>query len=279
MDQNQKTYFIDLDGTLFDQRKKSRISAKNISAILLLKNFANVVLSTGRSFSDQRVQQAIYQLGIKDVITSSGAEIYIDNNLVWQRTFKKDTTNKIQKFAEENKILYVIFDEEGETIYVHNAFDYWINKLFLSKKMHGIKRSKNFNFNNHKNITKIALILKNIAGAKNILKTFQVNFDDICNSYLASANYVVEITTIDANKGLSESAYCALKGINQNNTIHIGDSMADASVKGYVGKLVAMGNATSDLKVVADEIAPNYKSGGLYRYFVSSKGKKGSNND
>ncbi|WP_334199028.1 HAD hydrolase family protein [Mycoplasmopsis caviae] len=106
------------------------------------------------------------------------------------------------------------------------------------------------------------------------MKTFRVNFSDITNSYLASANYVLEITTIDANKGLSASAYCAFKGINQLNTIHIGDSMADASVKGYVGKLVAMDNGTSDLKAIADEIAPNYKNGGLYRYFISPSKSK-----
>ncbi|UUD35552.1 HAD family hydrolase [Mycoplasmopsis caviae] len=274
MDANQKTYFIDLDGTLFDQHKKSRISARNVSAILLLKNFANVVLSTGRSFSDQRVQQAIYQLGINDVITASGAEIYIDNQLVWQRIFNKEAVEKIKKFAEDNKIIYVIFDDNGETIYTHNAIDYWLNKLFLSKKLHAIRKNKNFDFNRHKNITKIALILKNVARAKSTLKTFRVNFSDITNSYLASANYVLEITTIDANKGLSASAYCAFKGINQLNTIHIGDSMADASVKGYVGKLVAMDNGTSDLKAIADEIAPNYKNGGLYRYFISPSKSK-----
>ncbi|VDR42597.1 Uncharacterised protein [Mycoplasmopsis caviae] len=50
--------------------------------------------------------------------------------------------------------------------------------------------------------------------------------------------------------------------------------MADASVKGYVGKLVAMDNGTSDLKAIADEIAPNYKNGGLYRYFISPSKSK-----
>lgn len=42
--------------------------------------------------------------------------------------------------------------------------------------------------------------------------------------------------------------YLSIKQIELQDTIHIGDSMTDACLKGYVGKLVAMGNSLPDLK-------------------------------
>ncbi|WP_430000955.1 HAD hydrolase family protein, partial [Mycoplasmopsis bovis] len=53
--ENNKTYFIDLDGTLFDKKVGDRISHKNLSAMLLVKNCAKIVISTGRSYSDKHV--------------------------------------------------------------------------------------------------------------------------------------------------------------------------------------------------------------------------------
>ena len=78
------TYFMDLDGTLFDTNTltRNRVSGKNLSTILLLRNFANIVISTGRSFNDQKVQQVLYQTNISDIIASSGAEVYINKQLV-----------------------------------------------------------------------------------------------------------------------------------------------------------------------------------------------------
>ncbi|WP_027120888.1 HAD-IIB family hydrolase [Mycoplasmopsis lipofaciens] len=269
MDQERLTYFIDLDGTLFDQNKKVRISDRNTSAILLLKNFANVIISTGRSFSDQRTQQALYQLRLTDVIASSGAQIFIDNKLAWSKLISDEIMLKIVEFAKKRKLMFVIFDNNGENMYTHNWLIYVINKIFFSKKLYSIKMDYKFNIKKHNNISKVAFILKSNKSYKTILEEFRLLFSEYTNSFSASGNYVIEITAKEANKGLAIVEYCKLKNIPLNTTIHIGDSQSDAVVKGYANKLVAMGNATNDLKAIADEIAPNYKKYGIYKYFIN----------
>ncbi len=270
------TYFMDLDGTLFDTNTltRNRVSGKNLSTILLLRNFANIVISTGRSFNDQKVQQVLYQTNISDIIASSGAEVYINKQLVWKAIMEPQLVKEIAEYATLNKAIFVIFDSTGDTLYVNNKFERFVNRIMLSRKMKAIRLSKNFDVNKHSGVLKMAFIIKNVTNAKNLLNRFRLKFGSVTHSYLASSNYVIEITDAKANKGLALSKYCLLKNIDVKNTVHIGDSMSDSAVKGYAGKLVAMGNSTADLKAIADEIAPNSKPNGIYKYFVSKKKDK-----
>ncbi|MCS4536843.1 MULTISPECIES: HAD family hydrolase [unclassified Mycoplasma] len=268
------TYFIDLDGTLFDQRGFSRISHRNLSAILILKNFANVVFSTGRSYSDFRVQQAMRQLNIHDIISSSGAEVYINRERVLANPICNETVQKIVDYAISKKILFMVYDATGEHIYVKNKIQRFLANITIKRWVKSINLFKDFDISKHKQITKIAFAFHTNLFSKKILKQIEKNFPNLTNSYTASRNYIIEITDITTNKAMATVEYCRINNIDLSNTVHIGDSMSDSCLKGYVGKLVAMGNSTPSLKSVADEIAPNHKNGGLYKYFVQNKVKK-----
>ncbi|QBF34435.1 haloacid dehalogenase [Mycoplasmopsis phocirhinis] len=271
---NKLTYFIDLDGTLFDQKGFSRISHKNLSAILIIKNFANVVFSTGRSYSDLRVQQAMKQLSISDIISSSGAEVYVNHKLVLANAMPNQIVQKIVDYAISKKIVFVIYDDQQEHLYVKNKFDKFLANLTVKRWIKSINIFNNFDINKHSQIFKIAFVFPTNLFSKKIIKEIQQNFPNLINSYTASRNYVIEITDISTNKATATVEYCRINNIDLINTVHIGDSMSDACLKGYVGKLVAMGNSTAQLKTIADEVAPNHKHGGLYKYFVQNKVKK-----
>ncbi|WP_029513600.1 HAD hydrolase family protein [Mycoplasmopsis primatum] len=276
---NKMTYFIDLDGTLFDKKYKSRVSKKNLSAMLLIKNFANIVISTGRSFHDQRVKQTLMQLGTTDIICSSGAEIYIDNIRKYSFFISNQIVQEVIDFAKLNNLILVIFDENGESFYTNNWFIKSISKLFLPRKFYLIDNLKKANSMNHNNVVKIAFVIKNKFKAQKMLDNFNEKFSKWCNATLASSNFVIEITSVKINKGLAESIYIQDKNIDVKNTVHIGDSDSDITAKGYVGKLVAMKNSSTKLKTVADEIATNYKNGGLYKYFIQKSFTRKDNDD
>ncbi|CBH40754.1 HAD-IIB family hydrolase [Mycoplasmopsis agalactiae] len=271
--ENNKTYFIDLDGTLFDKKVGDRISHRNLTAMLLVKNFANIVINTGRSYNDKHVMHTMHRLGISDAICSSGAEIYI--NSVRKYAFFIDTNvlPGIIEFARNNKLMLVIFDQNGESIYTQHAIEKFFIKFFASSKFHIISTFKKLDVMNHINITKIALVVKNKFKAHKILAKFNSLFDQYCNSHLASANYVIEVTSAKTNKGLAVSLYMQEKQINPKDAVHIGDSDSDLTTRAFVGHLVAMKNGTSKLKSAADEIAPKSKNGGIYKYFIE-RGKK-----
>lgn len=274
-DKNKLTYFIDLDGTMLDKNTGNRITRRNLTALLLVKNFANIVISTGRCYSDPRVKQVMFQLGITDAICSSGAEIYINHEKKIIFPLDKKLVADIHEYCLSNKIIMVIFDKNGESIYTADKFALWISKVFILKKFYKTELLRDFNIDDHDEIIKIAFILKNNKTSKKQLEKYKLCFGSVTNAYLASANYVIEITDAKTNKGIASSLYMKEKKIDIDNTIHIGDSDTDISVKGYVGKLVAMKNGSKELKAVADVIGPKCKRGGLYKYFISKKKENG----
>ncbi|TNK86417.1 hypothetical protein C4M95_01470, partial [Mycoplasmopsis pullorum] len=78
-----------------------------------------------------------------------------------------------------------------------------------------------------------------------------------------------EITAENATKGKAIKFLSEYLNKDLEKTVHFGDSMNDASAKGYVNKLYAMKNASQNLKNIADEVIP-YKSrkAGLGRFLV-----------
>ncbi|WP_027334784.1 HAD hydrolase family protein [Mycoplasmopsis felifaucium] len=271
MNSNKPTYFIDLDGTLFDRQYNSRMSKRNISAIMMLKNFANVIFSTGRSYHDARLKKTLHIFNLNDVICTSGAEIYIKNKLANCFEMKAELVKEIVSYCITNKINFVVFDHKSESVYVQSRFGKWFNKLLFRKKWRIIDYAKNFDINNHKTVLKIAFVLKNNMKSSKVLNKFKLLFEKRVNAYLASKNYIIEITDKSINKGIAESLYMKELNLDPGNSTHIGDSDADTGAKGYVNKLVAMKNASKSLKNVADEIAPKCRSAGLFKFFTTKK--------
>lgn len=269
MKYNRLTYFIDLDGTLFDQRGLNRVSFRNQTAILLLQNFADVVLSTGRSFVDARVKQVIKQLNIRNIICSSGAEVYINKKLKISNPIMSETLSKITDFAMKNKIAFVIYDSRGEHLFLVNKAQKFLAKIFMSSWMKTIETSKKYDPSNFDQVMKVSFILKSNLFTKKLIKKINSEMGEYVNAYSASKMFVIEITDISTNKALATKKYCEAKQIDLNDTVHIGDSMSDACLKGVVGKLVAMQNGASKLKAIADEIAPKHRRGGIYKYFAN----------
>ncbi|WP_406617880.1 HAD hydrolase family protein [Mycoplasmopsis lipophila] len=262
------TYFLDLDGTLIDKRNKQLISYKNIEAIRLLKEYANVVISTGRNFSDPKVQELMLLLNVKDVISSSGSEIYIDGKLVKSYSIDNNIVNEIIKYAITSKTSFVTFHENGDSFYGSNNFYRLLGRTFAWKKFYEIENYKNYI--SKKRVLKIALIVSKLFSAKTILKKINLYFGNELKVNLASNNFILELTNIKADKGLAVVAYCKLKNLSLKNTIHIGDSMSDLSTKGYVGKLIAMNNSSKELKIYADYIGPKFSKAGIAQIIHSS---------
>ncbi|WP_051677972.1 Cof-type HAD-IIB family hydrolase [Mycoplasmopsis opalescens] len=272
--------FFDLDGTLFDQPyNKNPISEKNKMAIMLAKNHANVVFSTGRMHSNPKVLKSMHELGITDIIASGGGEIYINNQLFYSENISKIDVLEIVKFANENKISFTINDVNGESYYSHNKFQSWLAKMIMSKRFIKIGLRNHFDITHHKNIIKISLIFTSPIRSLHMFKKLNELYKASLNFTLAANDYVIEITSGSTSKALATKKYLEFKGIKKQNSMHFGDSMSDAVLKGYVGKLIAMGNSSQNFKEVADEIAPHYRKGGIFKYFLQNGFTFGNNED
>ncbi len=131
-----------------------------------------------------------------------GAEIYIDNVRKYAFFIDNEILPMIVDFARNNKLMLVIFDQNGESIYLQRSIERFLINFFASSKFHIISTFKKLNITNHINITKIALVVKNKFTVNRVLAKLDALFGQYCNFHLASANYVIEVTSIKTNKGL-----------------------------------------------------------------------------
>ena len=62
---------------------------------------------------------------------------------------------------------------------------------------------------------------------------------------------------------------CALQNIPLENTVVIGDYYNDIDLMRAAGHAVAVGNAPTEVKLVADEVVSSCRSGGVGEYLYS----------
>lgn len=102
-------------------------------------------------------------------------------------------------------------------------------------------------------------------------KELQENFGNRISAAL-SHNVYMEITDKGVNKGRAVSMLAARLGIDRSEVMAIGDSPNDKKMLEWAGMGIAMGNASQEVKLVADNVTlPIEKDGvakALYEYVL-----------
>lgn len=251
--ENIKAYFIDLDGTLVDN--KGWVSAKNVQAVRnTIKNKQHVVISTGRI--GKSVQDIMLYTGIKYAVTGNGSVI-VDNTGKVLNELPLSVKQVLQtlQIIKKHKLLVRLdgnYDLYGCTKWWHKT---------ITKKFNMIPVN-NYNFEQRKKHFKMVLLG---VTKKNILKIMGELKKAIKGVSIVSSGggWIIEVTNENATKGNGNQFVANIIGVkNKNEMIHIGDTMNDSTTTTSC-RLVAMKNATTDLKNVADFIGPSYKKGGV----------------
>ena len=78
----------------------------------------------------------------------------------------------------------------------------------------------------------------------------------------------VDIIPADGGKGMGIKSMLKFYGFDKSEALAFGDGNNDIEMLQAVGTGVAMGNASEDLKAVADEICGDVSEDGIYHYCV-----------
>lgn len=84
-------------------------------------------------------------------------------------------------------------------------------------------------------------------------------FHDI-STHIVSKGYSIEISDINANKGIGDRFVCDLLNIDYKEAVHLGDSGNDVVTQKYLGGFVAMKNSTKNIRQKADYVGYSYKN-------------------
>lgn len=258
-----KMIVLDIDETLLDS--KGNITDRNKAAIKkALEQGIKVVLCSGRTHN--AVIDYTNELNINGsnqfVITNGGAII---ENMEGKIIYKKMLSNKFYRtfynFVMENGLHYNVVDEYGNT---YTSSDDWIDKYTILQAFendNGLYLRNPDDLSNDFKIVK-AIINGDKAELDNISAKVHDEFDKDF-FVVRTGDGFLEVASQGGDKGTAIKALAKMLNFNLEQVMAIGDGENDLAMLNVVGKKVAMNNASSAIKSVADFITSDNDHSGV----------------
>lgn len=269
--------FIDVDGTLTGQDGLVPESAKQAIRESRAKGH-EVILATGRSLSE--ITDDILEIGIDGIIGAGGGFVEYKNQVLSHLKFEEDSLKEICEFLDHHNIGYYLESNQG--LYaspncvdkieeaVHQMFAHHKEKFVNQDDplphwfLEILDESKGLEIP-YDNINKLSFI------------STETPFSSVSDKF--SDKYEMYETTVFEFG--PNSGEIGLKGIDKKMAIkHVlstivyegktyayGDGLNDISMFETVDYSVAMENAKSALKAIANEVTPIAEEDGIYKSF------------
>lgn len=265
MQQNIKLIGLDLDGTTLDENKEIRPRVKAAIQKAIEKGII-VLPATGRQLSG--IPQEFLSIpGVRYALTANGAMVYDlqEKEELYVDYFDKKLALSMIEYLNNKDILITMYQEgKGYT----SKLDFTGYEEIISPKM--LEYMKNTRVEvkslaevvkkNSNKIEKFSILFKDPDLRMKTLEELKVRQDNCTTS---SIHMNLEINTITANKGASLVELAKKLGIRQSEIMAIGDGGNDAEMIKAVGFGVAMGNATEELKQLADYVTTSCEEDGV----------------
>lgn len=263
-----KLIALDMDGTTLGEDYQS-ISPRTEKALKdAIAMGIHVVPSTGRIFG-QLPESVIRIPGIDYAVTSNGAAVInlktgqvISNNYIGAGSIKK-----IIHMITRRKIFCEVY-YKGLSYAEHGYFaNLTGNKNFppvlvdfIRNKSTHVDSILEFTLAHASEIEKINIPLLSDQNYRNLRQKFSRIKGVSLTSAIANN---IEINHYSANKGEGLRQICKILNLEAENVMAVGDSDNDRRMLEFAGLAVAMGNASDDLKALADKITLSYKEDGV----------------
>lgn len=265
----QKLLFFDIDGTLAYPRQLP--SESTVSAIRTARNNGHKVFtSTGRTADS--IPEAVNSIGFDGGIFSAGGIVSVGNTIIAAHYMEDCIVQRIKEFLYSNTVFFTLETAAGR-FNSENAADVLsrVDMTHVSPEMQRFTEgllydSTAFPMAEYAGqpINKISYYSANRTISAQLSLAFQndakvVQFNNIPDLPLT----IGEISDYSVNKGVAVKDICNYFGKNTSDCIAFGDSMNDSEMILVAGLGVAMGNADSELKAIADLICGNCENDGI----------------
>lgn len=256
-----KLVATDIDGTIFIPEKEFTNRVKD--CITKLNNSGiKVVLVTGRM--NAAATKIAKDLGLDTPVVSYQGGLVVENGKkLYERYLSEEQTQRILAWAEKGNIHINLYNDdilysEKECYevqrYCNNLHTEYTVKNFSEIKKDKINKLLAIDYSNPERITKYEKELQNIFPDLYIVK---------------STPYFLEFSNLEASKKCAVEFLQNYWGLKKEEILTIGDQNNDIALLRAGGVKVAMGNATDELKEVADYITDSVYEDG----FVSAMEK------
>lgn len=262
---NVKAIFLDMDGTILHENNKASNYTKDVVDELREKGF-KVFLATGRSYSE--IHQLVPEgFKVDGIISSNGTTGEIEDQNLFKHSLSLEQVKKIVKLAQQQHIYYEVFPFGAQRIVLKEDYQWmrdmitgetppnnvshseWTSRLDAMKdkidwrdELPDLDYSKIYLFN--PNLDKITTFRDELIQNKVLLSISVSN----------SSRYNAETMAYNTNKGTGIKEMIEHFGIQQEETLVIGDSDNDRAMFDFGQYTVAMKNARQEIKDITDEV-------------------------
>ncbi len=252
---NVKIVFVDLDGTLKDN--KGLVSINNKKTFQKLRDIGiEIVISTGRPLS-YAVNYARQYLASPYTISSNGAEIYnyITKKVIYKASLTKETILKLEDLINKNNLSFIA-----------NSLLHSYTNILEGEV--GKKQVESFSELIDEEITQVIiqsfdpltmeLVKKQLASIPEVRIANKVLGDRLFGKRM-----FFDITANNVSKGNAVRILCEYLNIPFDKTMAVGDADNDIEMLKSVNIKVAMENASENLKKVANVITASNEDEGV----------------
>ena len=267
MKDNIKFIFIDIDGTLY-QTKKKEIPLSAINAIKTAsKNGHKLFICSGRPKT--KVDNIFYDLPFDGYIYSCWAHIEVENKTIYEITFPLIKLKNIVSFMVANHIgfvldgLYKSFASEQAAMFYEKYYkkaNETTREMLIRNGMYPFGEIKK---SDYEQICKITIISPASEACKQLLKEIPEDLMGYLNTNFKDNYDHGEIypNNIDKSKGIKRVLSYYNADIEQ--TIAIGDSLNDLEMIKFVHFGICMGNGAKELKENSDFVTLELEDDGI----------------
>lgn len=262
---NVKAIFLDMDGTILHENNKASNYTKDVVDELREKGF-KVFLATGRSYSE--IHQLVPEgFKVDGIISSNGTTGEIEDHNLFKHSLSLEQVKKMVKLAQQQHIYYEVFPFGAQRIVLKEDYQWmrdmitgetppnnvshseWTSRLDAMKdkidwrdELPDLDYSKIYLFN--PNLDKITTFRDELIQNKVLLSISVSN----------SSRYNAETMAYNTDKGTGIKEMIEHFGIQQEETLVIGDSDNDRAMFDFGHYTVAMKNARQEIKDITDEV-------------------------
>lgn len=249
---NIKIVFFDIDGTLIDMNRKVMTKRIEETLIRLKQNKIIICIATGRG---PKKMPHFPNVEFDAFLTFNASYCYTKNEIIFKNPIPPSDVIKIIENAKiihrpvvianttrmgangEDKDLRDYFGIANQSVEVVEDFDD-LRKEEIYQIMMGCHKEE------------YDQVLNGVEGAK----------------ITAWWNRAVDIIPANGGKGLGVKKVLNYFHLKKEEAIAFGDGANDIEMLQAVGTGVAMGNATEDVKEIADDICESVEEDGIYLY-------------
>ena len=252
-----KLVATDIDGTILIPEGEFRRPV--VDCIKKLSNAGiKVVLVTGRMNSAAKL--IAKDVGLHTpVISYQGGLIMQDDKILYEKCLSESQCERILDWAKQEKIHINLYNEDC----LYSEKDCYEVQRYC-KNLHTVFKVKEFDKIKKTRINKLlAIDYENPQRINKYEKELQRVFPDI--NIVKSTPYFLEFSNLEATKAHAVSFLQNYWNIKKEETLSIGDQNNDITLLKAGGIKIAMGNATEELKSIADEITDNVYNDGFVK--------------